>query len=81
MGALLGKLFPILLQLLAGVGFGAAMDKVAADKLPAYPSGGVSPVNDNDGKLSIPKLAYFLVAGVIGAFIWRIIARKLKIKL
>jgi hypothetical protein len=79
MGALVGKIIAVALQLLAGVGVGAVMDKVAADKLPGYPAGGVSPHQDG-GELNIPKIIYFLIAGVIGALAWNFISRKLKIK-
>jgi len=80
MGALISRIIPVLLQLLAGVGIGAAMDKVAADKLPQYPPGGVNPATDDKGNFNFPKLFYFIAAGLIGAFVWRIVARKLKIK-
>jgi uncharacterized membrane protein len=81
MGTLIVKIIQVILQLLAGVGIGAAMDKVAADKLPQYPAGGVTPIYDQEGNFSIPKIGYFLLAGLIGVLAWRFIARKLKIKL
>jgi hypothetical protein len=80
MGALIGRIIPVLLQLLAGVGIGAAMDKIAADKLPSYPAGGVNPATDEKGVFSIPKLLYFVLAGLIGALVWGVVAKKLKIK-
>lgn len=68
----------VALQLLAGVGIGAVMDKVAADKLPSYPAGGVTP-KDEAGKIHFTKIIYWLVAGVIGALAWNVIAKKFKI--
>lgn len=66
------------LQLLAGVGIGAVMDKVAGDKLPSYPAGGVTP-KDEAGKLNIPKIVYWIAAGVIGSIAWNVISKKFKI--
>lgn len=80
MGAILARFIPVLLNLLAGVGIGAAMDKIAADKLPEYPKGGINPATDDNGNFSIYKLLYFVIAGLIGAFVWKFIAKKLKIK-
>jgi hypothetical protein len=68
------------IQLLAGVGIGAALDKFAADKLPSYPAGGVSPATDTEGKLNIPKLGYFILAGVIGTILFTFLSKKLKLK-
>lgn len=79
MGTILSKLFPVVLQLLAGVGIGAAMDKVAADKLPSYPKDGVNPVSDGAGGFNIPKLAYFILAGVLGTIVYRYITKKFRI--
>ena len=80
MGTLISKIIPVVLQLLAGVGIGAAMDKVAADKLPAYPKEGVNPVSDGTaGGINLPKLGYFILAGVIGTLVFRFIAKKFRI--
>lgn len=70
----------ILLQLLAGVGIGAFMDKVASDKLPSYPKEGITP-KDTTGKINVPKIAYWLAAGLVGALAWAFISKKLKIKI
>ncbi len=76
------NLIPIIvktvLQLLAGVGIGAVLDKVAGDKLPNYPAEGVLPKNEA-GQLHLPKLIYWVVAGVIGALAWNFVSKKLKI--
>lgn len=79
MGALIGKTLGILLQLVAGVGIGAVLDKVAADKLPSYPAGGVVP-KDEAGKLNFPKIGYWILSGVIGILLWNWISKKLKLK-
>jgi hypothetical protein len=71
----------ILIKLFAGIGIGAMVDKVAADKLPAYPKSGINPATDDNGNFSMPKLLYFLAAGVIGALVWKFVSRKLKIRL
>lgn len=79
MGALLTKIVPLIVQLLAGIGVSGIMDKVAADKLPSYPKEGISPATDQDGKINIPKIAYLILAGVIGTFVFRFIAKKFRI--
>jgi len=80
MGALLTRIVPVILQLFAGVGIGAAMDKFAADKLPSYPAEGINPAGDGKGGFSIPKLVYIILAGVIGTLVFRFIAKKLRMK-
>lgn len=80
MGAILAQIAKIAIQLLAGVGIGAAMDKVAADKLPSYPKEGISPANDASGNFHLPKLVYLVIAGIIGTLLLRFIGKKLRIK-
>lgn len=79
MGTLITKTLGILLQLAAGLGIGAILDKVAGDKLPSYPAGGVVPKNETGG-LHFPKIAYWLISGVIGILLWNWISKKLKLK-
>ena len=88
MGALLRVIIKTAIQLLAGVGVGAILDKVAADKLPGYPKGSpihLEPVLDPEGnptgetQFSLRKVLYFLGAGIIGVFLIRFIAKKMNI--
>jgi hypothetical protein len=71
------------LPVAAGIGAGAVMDKVAADKLPAYPEGGILPAltGDSSGKTSIPKILYILLAVTVGSVVITFIIRKLKIRI
>lgn len=69
----------IALQVLAGLGIGKILDKTAADKIPAYQPAGV--LEDETGKLNIPKIAWFVVAMVAGAMLTKFIGKKLNIKL
>lgn len=73
---IISKLLPLIVQVLAGVGVGEIVDKVAADKLPAAPGEPISPGLKNPN-----KLIWFVITMVAGAIAWRFIARKLKIKL
>jgi hypothetical protein len=79
MSALLGVIIRTALGLLAGVGVGAVMDKVAADKLPAYPAGGLGFGKDEAGGLHIPKIIYIVIAGVLAAVVLKFIGKKLNI--
>lgn len=71
------------LPVAAGIGAGAVMDKVAADKLPSYPAEGIAPalIGTGDGKISIPKIIYILVAVTVGGLVVTFVMRKLKIRL
>jgi len=79
MGALIGQFIKIALQILAGVGIGKLVDKVAADKVPNYepvsiglfPGEGFKPL----------KLVFTVVAFAIGAMVLIFVGRKFKIKL
>jgi len=89
MSALIGTIVRTIFGLLAGVGVGAVMDKVAADKLPAYPSGGLGlhevETNSTTGeigrKLSIAKIIYIVAAGVIAALVIKFVAKKFNISI
>lgn len=80
MGALLGNLIKIALQVLAGVGIGSVLDKVAADKVPNY-----QPVAEDltPGKPGFKpmKLVFTIVAIAIGATVLLFIGKKMRIKL
>jgi hypothetical protein len=67
----MGVIFDILMSLLPGIGAATILDKVAADKVPNYPSGGIGPKN----------LVWFIAAAVAGAFAFRFIAKKLHLKI
>lgn len=75
MGALIARFIPIVLQVLAGVGVGEVLDKVAADKLPAAPGEPISP-----GVTNPKKLLWFVVSMVAGVLAFRFIAKKLRIR-
>jgi hypothetical protein len=76
----MGNIIKLVITLLAGVGGGAVLDKFAADKLPAYPSDGVVPKND-EGKPDIIKIAWFIAAAIIGTLAVKFIGKKLNIKI
>jgi hypothetical protein len=76
MGALLGSIIRVALQVLAGVGIGHFADKLAADKLPAYPAGGV-----NIGFANIPRLVWIIIFFVAAFLMVRYVGKILKIKL
>lgn len=74
------KLVQITIQLLAGIGTGAVLDKVAADKLPAYPAEGVTPFKEG-GALNWKKIAWFIAITIISGIALKWIGKKLNIKL
>lgn len=74
---LIPQIIKIVIQLAAGIGIGAVMDKVAADKLPEYPKEGIVP-KTADGKIHIPKVAYLIGALAIGGFLWTKFSRKIR---
>ena len=69
----------IALQVLAGLGIGKVLDKVAADKLPSYKPSGV--LDDEAGRIDVPKVAWFLVTMIAGAMLAKFIGKKFNIKL
>lgn len=71
----------ILVTVLSGVGVGAVLDKVAADKLPAYPQDGVTPKDPATGGLHISKILWFVAAAVVGTLVAKFIGKKLNIKI
>lgn len=75
MGAIITTFFRSLIPILAGIGVGKALDKVAADKLPSYPAEGL-----HDSGFNWPKLAWLVVTMALGAVIIKIIGRKLNVK-
>jgi hypothetical protein len=87
MPTLLRTLFQVIMKyalpVAAGIGAGAVLDKVAADKLPSYPEGGIVPAltGDSSGKTSMPKILYILLAITLGGLAVTFVMRKLKIRL
>lgn len=76
MGAIITTFLRALVPILAGVGVGKALDKVAADKLPSYPADGV-----HESGFNWPKLAWLVVTMALGAVVVKLIGKKLNIKL
>lgn len=83
MGAIFSTILKTLLPLLAGLGAGAVLDKVAADKIPQYPSeGAVTPaLKDASGNFSVKKIAWFVGIAAVGITIATMLFKKLRIKL
>jgi hypothetical protein len=85
MSALIGLVIRTAIGLLAGVGIGAVLDKVAADKLPAYPEGGLglheADITGGGRKLSIPKILYIVFAGVLAAVVLNFIGKKFNVSI
>lgn len=80
MGALIGTIIKVLLQVLAGVGVGKVIDKVAADKVPGYVpiEPGLAPWESGFKPM---KLLFLVICFVIGGIIVAFIAKKLKIRI
>lgn len=76
MGAIITTFFRSLIPILAGIGVGKALDKVAADKIPSYPTEGV-----HESGFNWQKLAWLAVTMAVGAVLVKIIGRKLNVKL
>ena len=76
MGAIITTFFRALVPILAGIGVGKALDKVAADKLPSYPAEGV-----HESGFNWPKLAWLVVTMALRAVVAKLIGRKLNVKL
>jgi hypothetical protein len=79
----MGVIIRLLIPLLAGLGAGSILDKVAGDKLPYYPKeGAVSPVTkDSTGNFSVIKILWFVGITVAGTILVKFIGRKLNIKI
>jgi len=80
MGALLSSFIKVALQVLAGVGIGSVLDKVAADKIPNY-----QPVSEDitPGRVGFKpiKLLFTIIAIVIGVMVLRFIGKRFRIPL
>lgn len=80
MGALFGTIVKVLLQVLAGVGVGKVIDKVAADKIPNYEpmEPGLAPWERGFKPM---KLVFLVISFVLGGIVLAFVAKALKIKL
>jgi len=74
------KVIQIIIQIMAGIGAGTVLDKVAADKIPSYPSGGATPFNEGGG-LNFKKIAWFIAITIVSTFVIKWLGRKFNIKL
>lgn len=70
-----GIISKVIITILSGVGIAKLTDKVAADKVPAYPTEGVAT------GLTPVKIAFFVAAAVIGTVVTKFIGKKLNIKI
>lgn len=80
MGVLFGTIIKVLLQVLAGVGVGKVIDKVAADKVPGYEKmePGLAPWESGFKPL---KLVFLVVSFIIGGMVLAFVAKKFKIRI
>ena len=74
MGSILTTFFRALLPILAGIGIGKVADKTLADKLPEYPADGVAGGN-------VKKLIWTAVIFAVGAAVWALVSKKLRIRI
>lgn len=76
-------LLRLILPVLAGLGAGSVLDKIAADKLPSYPAQGIAApiIRDSAGRISGSKIFWFVVAAVVGALATKFIGKKFNIKI
>lgn len=70
-----GIITRVIITILSGVGIAKLSDKVAADKVPAYPKEGIT-----TGWTPI-KIAFFIGAAVLGTIVTKFIGKKLNIKI
>jgi len=82
MGALLAQIIKVALQVLAGVGIGSVLDKVAADKVPGYVSGNLpSDAVPWEAGFKPMRLVGIVIPLVIAGMMIAFIAKKFRIKL
>jgi len=65
---------------MAGIGAGTVLDKVAADKVPSYPAGGVTPFNEGGG-LNFKKIAWFVGITIVSTIALKWVGKKFNIKI
>ncbi len=80
MSILIRTIINTLLKVLAGVGVGKAMDKIAADKVPGYVpmEPGLAPWEPGFKPM---KLVFLVISFVLGGIILAFVAKKFKIKI
>jgi TRAP-type C4-dicarboxylate transport system permease small subunit len=80
MSSLIRVILKTVLTLFAGIGTGAVLDKVAADKLPNYtsPTADLTPGTSGFNPM---KLVYMVLAFAAGAVILRFIGKKTRISI
>lgn len=78
MSVLIRTIVKTLIVLFGGIGAGAVLDKVAADKLPSYQPT-VPDLTPGKAGFNLPKLLYLGLAFVLGAVILRFVGKKFKI--
>ena len=80
MGALFGVIIKGLLTVLAGVGVGKVIDKVAADKVPGYVpiEPGLAPWETGFKPM---KLVFLVISFIIGGLVLAFVAKKFKIRI
>jgi len=80
MSTLFRVIVKTLITLFAGIGTGAVLDKVAADKLPNYESGTTDLVPGKSGFRPM-KLLYLAAAFIVGGILVYIIGKKMRIRI
>jgi hypothetical protein len=81
MGAAVTVFLRVALQVLAGVGVGSVLDKLIADKLPAYPGNFPDNVNPTKPGFNPIRLIVLIVVMAISVMLLAFIGKKFKIKL
>lgn len=76
MGALLARIIPTILSILSGVGVGAVMDKVAADKIPGYQN----PYKDETG-INWRRVLWTAITIAVGTILAAFIVKKLRLRI
>ena len=76
MGALLGRIIPVLITILSGVGVAKVLDKTAADKIPNY----VNPYTDDQG-INWRRVIWTVITVAVGTILAAFIVRKLRLKI
>lgn len=77
----MGAILRLAITLMAGLGAGAVLDKVAADKVPNYTPALSQGMKDEAGNFSPMKIVWFVAAAVAGTILVKWIGKKLNIKI
>ena len=76
MVAILARMIPTLISILAGVGVGEVVDKVAADKIPNYQN----PYKD-EGAINWRRVIWTVITVAVGTIIAAMVVKKLRLRL